>query len=158
MRTKKTLFMETTEVPAQRTALEIGSLLVESGATQIATYYDMRGQIIGLRWTMKAAGRDLLFAMPARVDPIYKIFCQRKKITPIPFDGSTETMQKAHRVAWRQLLRWTQAQLAMIDCGMAEASEVFLPYWQVDGNNSLFELFKGSEFKALPSGGANAQT
>jgi hypothetical protein len=150
---KKTLFMESTEVPAERTAAEISSLLIQAGATQIATEY-ANASIVGLRWSMKVSGRDLLFAMPARVEPVYRIFCKRKGLSPqTKIDYSTDIMKKAHRVAWRQLLRWTQAQLAMIECGMTEASEVFLPYWQANGTQSLFELFKGSEFKALGPGG-----
>lgn len=150
--TKKTIFMETTEVTAERTAAEISAPLIQSGASQIATDYS-NGNIVGLRWTMQVSGGDLLFAMPVRVEPICKFFCQRKKIAPAKaLDYSTEIMRKAHRVAWRQLLRWTQAQIAMIECGMTEASEVFLPYWQVDGSQSLHKLLKGREFKALGPG------
>lgn len=60
--------------------------------------------------------------------------------------------QQAERVAWRQLLRWVQAQLAMIECGMTEASEVFFPYMQMLSGNTIYELFKASEFKQLAAG------
>ena len=150
MGSKKTLFMETTEVPAERTAAEISSLLIQAGASQIATDYGA-GEITGLRWTMRVTGRDLLFAMPARVDPVYKTL--RKRCSGnINAARDARLKSQARRVAWRQLLRWTQAQLAMIECGMTEASEVFLPYWQVNGIQSLFEAFKGSEFRQLGPG------
>lgn len=154
----KTLFMETTEVPAERTASEISAVLIQSGATQIATDYD-GAQITGLRWTMRVAGRDLLFAMPARVEPIYRIFLKRKGFSNLwKPDGTpyhAEIFVKARRVAWRQLLRWTQAQLAMIECGMTEASEVFFPYIQTGAGQSLFEAFRASEFKMLGPGKEN---
>jgi len=144
---KRTLFMETTEVPAERTAADISSVLIQSGASQIATDYE-QGKITGLRWSMRVCGRDLLFAMPARVEPIYEIL--RKRRSGPMFDADKEKLRaKAARVAWRQLLRWTQAQMAMIECGMAEPSEVFLPYLQTPGGQSLFEAFKGSEFKMI---------
>lgn len=41
--------------------------------------------------------------------------------------------------------------MAMIDCGMTEASEVFFPYIQTPNGQSLFDTFKGSEFKLLPA-------
>jgi hypothetical protein len=155
--TKKTLFMETTEVPAERTAAEISSVLIQGGATQIATEYD-QGRITGLRWTMRVFGRDLLFAMPARVEPIYEILRKRRAGSGWMSDQDKANLRaKATRVAWRQLLRWTQAQLAMIDCGMAEATEVFLPYIQAGNGQSLFEMFKGSEFKQLGPGPEKTQ-
>jgi hypothetical protein len=144
---RKTLFMETTTVPAERTAAEISSVLIRAGATQIATDYEA-GKITGLRWTMRAAGRDLLFAMPARVDPIFKILSERNSSWAI---DQAKLREKAERVAWRQLLRWVQAQLAMIECGMTEASEVFFPYIQTPSGNTVYELFRGQGFKMLPA-------
>ena len=146
---KATLYMETTEVTAERTAAEISAVLIRGGATQIATDYD-QGRITGLRWTMRVCGRDVLFAMPARVEPIYKMLYKRR-VGYLSKDREARMRAKAVRVAWRQLLRWTQAQIAMTECGMAEASEVFLPYLQTGSGQSLFELLKGSEFKALPA-------
>lgn len=152
---KKTLFMETTEVPAERTASEISAVLIQAGATQIATDYE-NGKITGLRWMMRVAGRDLMFAMPARVEPVFRILNGRRDKWG---QYSRETMatkdrEQAERVAWRQLLRWVQAQLAMIECGMTEASEVFFPYMQMQSGNTIYELFKASEFKQLSAGDA----
>lgn len=157
MRNKKTLFMETTEVPAERTAAEIIAVLVDSGATHVGTQYE-NGEINGLKWAMKINGREITFSMPARVEPVYWIFRQRKGYTKRadgfdkngkPWDGPLYL--KARRVAWRQLLRWVQAQAAMIDCGMTEAAEVFFPYIQAPSGQTLFEHFKEKELKALPA-------
>ena len=146
----QTIYMETTAVEADRTAGEISSLLIRAGASQIATDYE-NGQITGLRWAMKVSGRDLLFAMPARVEPVYNIL-RKRRTRFVDSKAEVELRRQARRVAWRQLLRWTQAQLAMIECGMTEASEVFLPYWKPNGEQSLFELLKGTEFKQLGPG------
>ena len=147
--TKKTLFMETTEVPAERTAAEIITELVKAGATQVNTEY-AQGEIVGLRWIMRIAGNDALFAMPARVEPVYKILLKRRR------DGYRSSVQDAirqqsRRVAWRQLLRWTQAQLAMIECGMTEAGEVFFPYLQTPAGVSIFDTFKENGLRMLPA-------
>ena len=136
MSSKKTLFMETTEVPAERTAAEISAEILKAGATQIATDYE-DGSITGLRWTMRVYANDVTFAMPARVTPVYKILLSRKGFTTLWVKNSDGTLTtkpyhaeiyaKARRVAWRQLLRWVQAQLAMIETGMVRPEEVFLP-------------------------------
>jgi len=152
MPTKRTLFMETTEVPAEKTAGEVISELVKAGANQINTEYD-NGAIVGLRWIMRIAGQDALFAMPARIEPIYNILLKRAK-NGSQWYGRPEQIenlhQKARRVAWRQLLRWTQAQLAMIECGMAEAGEVFFPYLQTPAGTSIFDTYKEHGMKMLP--------
>src|SRR5262245_59158858 len=108
MPTKKTLFMETTEVPAERSAGEIISALVEAGASQVNMEYE-EGTIKGLRWIMRVNGQDVLFAMPARVDPVYQILLKRAK-NGSQWYGRPDQIEgvrtKARRVAWRQLLRW----------------------------------------------------
>lgn len=147
--TKKTLYMETTEIAAERTAAEIVAVLVGAGATQINTEYE-KGQIKGLRWIMRVAGADALFAMPARIEPIYKILKGRNRNTWFSSQDEQRMQEKARRVAWRQLLRWVQAQTAMIECGMAEAGEVFFPYLQTPSGQTLFEIFKEQGMKMLP--------
>ena len=146
---KKTLYMETTEVPAERTASEISACLIQAGATRIETAYDA-GKITGLRWMMRVAGRDLLFQMPARVAPVYKILYKRRRPGFFSNKDQASLQDKAERVAWRQLLRWVQAQIAMIDAGMSEASEVFFPYMTAaESGKTIYSLFAEQQFKML---------
>lgn len=139
--------METTEVPAERTAGEISAVLVAAGAGQISMQYE-NGRISGLLWTMKVAGMERLFQMPARVEPVYKILLSRRS-NRTASDVQAAVRQQAQRVAWRQLLRWVQAQVAMIECGMTEAGEVFFPYLQAPSGQTLFEMFKDNGMKLL---------
>ena len=148
--TKKTLYMETTQVPASQTASEIVAELVKAGATQINTEY-ANGEITGLRWIMRIAGQDALFAMPARIEPVYKTLLNRRTDRRFP-DVQAKVKQQATRVAWRQLLRWTQAQLAMIECGMTEAGEVFFPYLQTPQGISVFDTYKQFGGRMLTAG------
>ena len=60
--------------------------------------------------------------------------------------------EQARRVAWRQLLRWVQAQMAMIQCGMAESGEVFFAYLQSPCGQSIFEVFAEQGLRMLPPG------
>ncbi len=147
---KKTLFMETTSIDAGRTAGEITSELVKAGATQVSCEYDS-GKIVGLRWTMNVGNGIRLFTMPARVEPVFKILNGRRKYEHDRRSKAADDRSQAERVAWRQLLRWVQAQLAMIDCGMTEAAEVFFPYMETPHGGTIFQLFKEQEFKALPA-------
>lgn len=130
--------MGTTKVGTQQTAREVMSELVRSGATSINTDY-ADGKISGIRWIMLVRGSQVLFDMPIRIDPVHELM-----------GGPRE---QAERVAWRQLLRWVQAQNAMIDQGMAEAAEVYLAYMVNPATSrTLFEHMVETQFKMLPPG------
>jgi len=155
-RTKQTLFMETTEVPAERSASEIVAELIKAGASAINTDYHA-GVITGLRWVMQVRGVDQLFSMPVRMAPVEKLLLSRRK-GYLGADDKLRIHEQARRVAWRQLLRWTQAQMAMIQCGMAESGEVFFAYIQSPrSGQSIFEVFAESGMRMLPAGEEKSQ-
>ena len=141
---KKTLYMETTTVPVSRTAAEITALLVRAGATRLETEYS-EGKITGLRWVINVSGAGLLFSMPARVSPIFQIL--RKRYPRIP---TRALQEQSERVAWRQLLRWVQSQVAMIECGMTDSSEVFFPYLtNRETGKTVYSVFVEQKFKMI---------
>ena len=133
------LYMETTKIAAERTAGEIQQLLAQAGASQVVTEYNQQTrEITGLRWTMEVYGQTIPFAMPARVQPVYEAL--RKRISPRNRARKEDQLQdQAKRVAWRQLLRWVQAQLAMIGTGMVRAEEIFLPYIEIAPGRTMFQ-------------------
>lgn len=145
----KPLFMENTKIDPTRTAGEVTSELVRAGAISINTEYKA-GKVCGLRWIMRVAGNDTLFDMPVRVDPIYQLL-KKRSAGNSQFDAA-KTMLKAERIAWRQLLRWVQAQNAMIETNMVQAAEVYLPYMVVHASGqTLFQKLSDSQFKMLPA-------
>lgn len=141
MSSKKSFYMSSTEISPSQTAGEIVSELVRAGANSINTDYK-DGQISGIRWVMVVAGIQLVFDMPVRIDPVH-----------LKMGGRLRDRAQAERTAWRQLLRWVQAQNAMIDTGMAQPCEVFLAYL-VDPatNRTLFDSMLTAKFKALNPG------
>lgn len=154
MASKKPLFMESTQIGAGKTAAEIQSFLVQAGARQVLTVYDDKREISGLHFTIEVNGAPAPFELPVRVDPIFKILNGRRQ-NGGQFSRGTMAAQdreRAKRVAWRQLYRWVQAQLALIDCGMVAAAEVFMPYLQVAPNETLYQrAVAGGIQKLLPA-------
>ena len=149
MATRKPIYMETTEISPERTAAEVSSCLVQAGAISVSVRYDS-GKVIGMSWTMMVCGRELPFAMPARIDPVYTLLLSRR--SGYQDDAAKKRVrEQAERVAWRQLLRWVQAQLAMIEIGMAQQAEVFMPYIQQADGRTFFEYFESKQL-ALPAG------
>jgi hypothetical protein len=45
-------------------------------------------------------------------------------------------------VAWRIVKDWTEAQLAMTECGLADTAQVFLPYAQDSTGTTIYENLK----------------
>jgi hypothetical protein len=151
MAKRKTLFMETTEVEPGKTAAEIMGCLQGSGRVRrIANSYDTSGEIIALEFSIGIVGAvEWEYRLPVRVDPVFKILNGRR-------DGwnqsskAAQDLAQAKRVAWRQLLRWIQAQLAMIDTGMVAPEEVFMPYrLDTARERTMFEHMVEREIKML---------
>lgn len=148
MRKRQSLFMETTKISPGRTSGEIISFLVEVGASQVNQEFK-DGRISGLRWIMHVQGVPMLFAMPIRSDRVFAVLQSRRK--RMRERSAKDDLLAADRIAWRQLLRWVEAQSAMIQTGLAEAGEVFLPYAEYNGK-TLFEYLSGQGMKLLPEG------
>jgi hypothetical protein len=61
-----------------------------------------------------------------------------------------QTREHAADVAWRVVLNWLEAQLALIAADMAKLDQVMLPYLAVDGG-TLYEIIRDQHL-ALPGG------
>jgi hypothetical protein len=136
----ESIFMGTTEVPVHRTIGEVQSALVRAGAKRISQNYNQTGDITGMVFSLELPGPKLVhFDLPVRTERIFqKLQSTRKKVNA---SAKTVDNETAHRVAWRQLLRWVEAQLAMVDTGMCQAHEVFMPY-AIDGQGrTMFHLW-----------------
>lgn len=147
----KTLYMESTEISAEKTASEITGLLILCGARQIAMDYGEAGKITGMHFTLVVDGASHAFKMPVRTEPVFQILNGRRRLSYDRVNSADKDRAQAERVAWRQLLMWTKAQLCMLEAGMAHAREIFLPYLLDRGGQTVFELFEASRFKALPA-------
>ena len=149
--------METTEIAPEKTASEIGAALVKAGARDISLQYDAQRKVCGMRFSLPVESFVVTFALPVRVDPVFAILNGRRpkeswqRNNRQKFAG--QDREQAERVAWRQLLRWMQAQLALIETGMVARHEVFMPYLLHAGTNqTLFEYMQGEGLKMLAAG------
>jgi hypothetical protein len=154
MSKSKPLYMESTGISAERTAGEITSLLVTAGARHIAMEYADGGKVVGMNFVLMIGGLPYPFKLPVRTEAVCKIFKNRRVQTAKWRADQFEDRdrEQAERVAWRQLLRWVQAQLAMVDAGMAQTREVFAPYLLDPSGKTLFEFLEETRFKVLPPG------
>jgi hypothetical protein len=144
----------TTTIPASRTVAEMQTLLVKHGAASVATHYD-EGRAAGLSFTLRTPHGDRTFTMPVDTAAVNRLLIKQER------DGLLKRQKRkgyysdpahAERVAWRVAKDWLAAQLALIEAQMATLDQVMLPYLHVDGERTLYAVYRDRESVALPSG------
>lgn len=138
----KGLHMGTTKIHPTKTAGQIQELLAQHNATSIQMRYD-KSEIVALDFAIMAHDKELLFTLPVRWEGVLKIIMRNKYFKP-----TEQEIARAKRIAWRQIYRWVQAQLALVEVEMVEMEEVFLPYLITSGG-SLYKQLSEKGFKQI---------
>ena len=121
----------TTEIDAFRSIGEIQGILASHGATKIMVDYES-GQPVGVTFAVDTEHGVRGFSLPANVDGVRTVFAkQRVKAQP----------GQAERTAWRNICDWIYAQMAIIEAGMVQMDEVFLPYLIDSHGNTLYQAY-----------------
>lgn len=130
-----TLFMETTKISTVKTVTEIQEILGRYGASKVVMDF-VGSQIDGIAFMYEwEGGQQVPFKLPCRWKEVETILRSRSKR---PGHGDTYE-DWARRVAWRQILRWIQAQMALVETNMVKVREVFLPYVIMKGGKTMFD-------------------
>lgn len=112
----------TTTIPDHKTVGEIQAILARAGAVSVNMDYD-QGQPAAITFVIKVGDEFINFRLPSNWEGVYKRM-GRDRDVPNRF----KTEAQARRVAWRIIKDWVEAQIAIIDAGLAVLPEVFLPY------------------------------
>lgn len=139
-----TFYMETTRIDPKRTVGEIQELLGKNGANAILINYDA-GDIVALSFKIRWNDVDVPFMLPCRWQAVEALLKKENKRPR--YDDSYERWAK--RVAWRQILRWVEAQLALVQTSMVSIHEVFLPYIQSKSGQTIFQQMEQNKFQLL---------
>lgn len=146
---KRTLYMETTTIDSSFTVAEIQRLLSMRGARRVNVEYD-NGVVTSVNFSLMIGDQDICYTLPCRWQAIEKYFKQNGRKS-----RRTDTMQDwARRVAWRQVLRWVEAQLALIETGMVTTGEVFFPYAVITAEGktqTMHQFIEGKKYLAIGS-------
>ena len=138
--------METTRIEPSQTVGEIQKLLGEYGASAIRIDYETR-EIVAVSFTVNINGDQIPFRLPCRWEAVKTIFESRRKRRSKRGRPMGDLTAQAKRVAWRQILRWVEAQLALTETKMAKLHEVFMPYLIVDKGQTIFEKLESQNWK-----------
>lgn len=137
------IFMASTKINEHKTATEIMQLLSKYGVSDIRMQYD-NGKIIGLQFAIEYNTTKIPFKMPIKFEGVLDSMSNDKQ-TP----RSLCNIEQASRVAWRQILRWLQAQMALIEVNMVDIKEVFMPYIMISKEQTLYEKLEQEKFMQI---------
>lgn len=140
----------TTSVPVEKTILEIERLLARAGASKIAKDYATDGSVTGFYFALRTKHGELTFRMPCAPDKVYPLLSTRRYPTTAQ---KKKQQQQSERVAWRILLTWTAAQLAMIKMEQVTPEQAFFSYaYDPMTQETFFEKAERRHFLMLGSG------
>ena len=136
-----TIYMETTKKDPEQTSAEIEALLMKRGLIRYMKDY-ADGEVTGCIFTLDLEGKEVPIKLPVRWMPLWNM-------APRGETRYIKDVTQAKRVAWRQILRWIEAQLALVDLEMADMVEVFLPYMMVGKKDTLYTRLRDNGMKLL---------
>lgn len=117
------IFKYTTKVSPEQSIAEITAFLIPRGATGILSEYGKDQKLTSVSFKMDIRGQTVAFRLPCKWEPILRLLEEDSKV-----ERRYKTEEQAHRVAWRIVHAWVEAQMALIDTMMVDMPTVFLPY------------------------------
>jgi hypothetical protein len=148
----------TSDIPTDRIFAELQKALGSHGAKQISYEYGDDGKVHGVQFVIKVNDRFIPIKLPARIEKAQAVLKRQWDESTISHKRGREKTygyEQAYRVAWRNILDWVQAQMALLEIGMAKMEEVFLPYMQDRQGLTFFERMEQRGF--LLEGGKNQE-
>lgn len=144
----------TTTIDPHKSAGECVSMLALHGASAVAITYDDNQFPTGIVFQIKTELGVRQYSLPASVDGTAKAMHRAAARGRIPprFDNR----EQARRVSWRVVKDWLEAQLAMIEAGLAELERVMLPWMHEDKRGTLhYDVWHENERMAIEAGGSD---
>jgi hypothetical protein len=139
----------TTSISAERTVMEITSILVKAKASAVMSEYD-NGVISRLSFKVTTIHGEHAFQLPANIEGVFNAIKRESNVR-----SKYKTRDQAARVAWRIIKDWVEAQIAIIEADLATLPQVFLPYMQIGANETVYSRFEKNGFPSLTYDGKN---
>lgn len=145
-----------TAIPAAQTVGECQALLAEAGAASVAVHYENR-EPAGLSFRLDTPHGPRAFTLPVNVDGAHAVIGKMLRQNP-PHVSRAQLNKLGSRrhagdVAWRVARDWLEANLALVAAGMAEVTEIMLPYLVIgDDDRTLWQAYREREQAAIGMG------
>jgi hypothetical protein len=119
----------TSDKPLAKIFAELQQTLAAHGAKQISYEYGGDGKVQGVAFAVKIHDQLIRVKLPARIEQAQAVLKRQWDEGMISHKRGRENTygyEQAYRVAWRNILDWVQAQMALLEIGMAKMEEVLL--------------------------------
>jgi hypothetical protein len=139
----------TSDKPIEKIFAELQQTLAAHGAKQISYEYGDDGKVHGVDFAITVHDHRIRVKLPARIEQAQAVLKRQWDDGLISHKRGRESTygdDQAYRVAWRNILDWVQAQMALLEIGMAKMEEVFLPYMQDREGVTFFERMEQRGF------------
>jgi hypothetical protein len=123
--------------------------LAAHGAKQISYEYGDDGKVHGVAFAVTVHAHRIRVQLPARIEQAQAVLKRQWDEGMISHKRGRERTygdEQAYRVAWRNILDWVQAQMALLEIGMAKMEEIFLPYMLDIQGRTFFERMEQRGF------------
>ncbi len=145
---KRLISRWTTEISLAKSVAEITQMLTDAQAMAILTEL-AQGKPTAISFRIRTSWGVMSFRLPAETDAVHQILSKRDRTGRHAIAPRYRTREQAKRTAWRVVRDWLEAQLALIECGLARLEQVFLPYAQNDRGETVYERLKAEKFSGL---------
>lgn len=132
----------TTKISAEQTAAQVTKILAKAKVSSVSTEY-VDGRPSGISFTITTPHGDRLFTLPINAEGV-RLVLVKDRVEP-----RYQTREQAERVAWRVVKDWIEAQVALVQAGMATIDQVMLPYLMVDAERTMYTAYRENEQRAL---------
>ena len=129
----------TTTISPHKTLSEVQQHLVEIGAKRVGTEYDADKNPEALLFMLETSGMPVSYRLPCNWQGMLSAMHRDPNVP-----GRYCSREQALRTGWRIVKVWVEAQTAMIQAGLADVREVFLPYAVGGDGRTLYEHFAES--------------
>lgn len=137
------LLKYTTKIEADKTASQIQKMLAENGAKKVLFEYGDEGFVEHMNFIIDSPKGDLPIRLPCDWRPVLEVLEQDGKVPQ-----RLATKEQAIRVAWRIVMAWVEAQMAILKTKMVVMPQIFLPYVvDIGSDKTLYEKMIDTNFQ-----------
>ena len=122
-----TLRNYTTQIPAEKTILEIESILVKFGAGGILKEYE-GSKVSAILFYVVYDGQRIPFKIPMSLEKSRKVITSLVNEGKLPKKFLNEPLrsEQGERITWRIIKDWIDSQLSLLEVNFAESIEILL--------------------------------
>jgi hypothetical protein len=125
----------TTKVDSMSSVAEIQKVLMNHDADRVMIEY-LDKMPVALTFQVNTVKGVVSFKLPANIEGVLNAL-KKDKAVPTANKNSAQAL----KVAWRILLNWVEAQMAIVEAEMATVDQVFMPYALLQSGNTVYQEF-----------------